>query len=62
MEILSRARVLVDVPDTEYRAGDVVTVLEQALKNDKGVTGWWIDKADATEPIVVGENQLSPLG
>ena len=61
MKLLSLARLVKDVPGSEYLAGDVVTILDRAGKDLDGRQGWWIEKIDAENVTATSEDNLVPI-
>lgn len=52
------ARLIADVPDTEYLAGDEVTILSKAGQDSDGRQGWWIEKLGADDVTATFEENL----
>ena len=58
VKLLSMARLIADVPDTEYLAGDEVTILSKAGQDSDGRQGWWIEKLGADDVTATFEENL----
>jgi len=56
------ARLVEDVPGSDYVAGDLVTILDRAGKDLNGRQGWWIEKLGAEDVTATAEENLIPLG
>lgn len=58
VKLLSMAKLIADIPDSEYAAGDEVTILAKAGKDTQDRQGWWIEKLGAEDVATTYEANL----